>query len=149
VTGTELAFAAFGVATQGLLLAFFVARRWWRSLADRFGWVVYAFSALGLPLGAWLFLGGQSWRLFVGPLLMALWALFGTIVDLWRPSQWRGKPVVWHVLIPYLVLYFAAQMFMWWPLWSIERVAWVVFLLLFVPSTILNIRGHFDDGTAG
>jgi hypothetical protein len=147
VTGAELAFAGFGVATQGLLLGFFAGRRWWRSLAERFGWIVYAFSGLGLPLSGWLLLDGQSWRLFIGPLLMALWALFGAYVDLWRPSQWRRSPIAWNVFVPYLALYISAQMFMWWPLWNIERAAWLAFLLLFVPSTILNIRGHFGDGS--
>jgi hypothetical protein len=33
-------------------------------------------------------------------------------------------------------------MFLWWPLWIIDRVAWAVYLLLVVPSTALNIRGH-------
>ena len=36
-------------------------------------------------------------------------------------------------------------MFMWWPLWDVMRVAWVVFLVLFVASTGLNLRGHFGD----
>ena len=85
LTQAEIVFVVFGIATQALLLAFFAARRWSPQLAERFGWVVYAFSGLGLPLGVWLLLDGQSWRLFVGPLLMALWALFGAIVDLWRP----------------------------------------------------------------
>ena len=146
LTQAEIVFVVFGIATQALLLAFFAARRWSPPLADRFGWVVYAFSGLGLPLGAWLLLDGQSWRLFVGPLLMACWALFGATVDLWRPRQWRRTPVDWNVLIPYLALYFSAQMFLWWPLWNIERAAWALFLLLFVPSTVLNIRGHFGDG---
>ena len=149
LTQAEIVFVVFGIATQALLLAFFAARRWSPQLADRFGWVVYAFAGLGLPLGLWLLLDGQSWRLFVGPLLMARWALFGAIVDLWRPRQWRRTPVAWNVLIPYVVLYFSAQMFLWWPLWNIERAAWAVFLLLFVPSTILNIRGHFGDGADG
>ena len=149
LTQAEIVFVVFGVATQALLLGFFAARRWSPQLADRFGWVVYAFSGLGLPLGVWLLLDGQSWRLFVGPLLMAAWAVFGATVDLWRPRQWRRTPVLWNVLIPYLVLYFSAQMFLWWPLWNIERAAWAVFLLLFVPSTVLNIRGHFGDGASG
>jgi hypothetical protein len=146
-TGAEAAFAIFGVATQASLLGFFAARRWRPPLATQFGWVVYAFAGLGLPLGAWLLLDGQSWRLFVGPLLMALWALLGAIVDLWRPRLWRGPPVAWNVLLPYLALYFLAQMFMWWPLWNIERAAWVLYLLLFVPNTVLNIRGHFGEET--
>lgn len=145
MTGAEVAFAVFGLATQALLLGFFAVRRWSPHLAERFGWVVYALAWLGLPLGAWLFLDGQSWRLFVGPLLMALWALFGAVVDLWRPHQWRRQPVARSAFLPYLVLYISAQMFMWWPLWNIERAAWALYLLLFVPSTILNIRGHFGD----
>ncbi len=143
MTGAELAFVAFGLATETLLLGYFAARRWSQQLAARFGWVVYAFGGLGLPLGAWLFLDGQTWRLFVGPLLVAAWALFGAIVDVWRPRQWRRPPIAWNVLGPYLALYFSAQMFMWWPLWNIEPAAWVVYLLLFVPSTVLNIGGHF------
>ena len=107
---------------------------------------MYAFAGLGLPLGAWLLLDGQSWRLFVGPLLTAAWAAFGASVDLWRPSDWRRPPIAWNVFVPYLALYFSAQMFMWWPLLSIEPAAWAVFLVLFVPSTVLNVRGHFGDG---
>jgi hypothetical protein len=44
------------------------------------------------------------------------------------------------------MLYFWGQMFMWWPLWDIERAAWAFFLVLFVPNTILNIRGHSGEG---
>ena len=146
MTGTEVAFAGFGVATQALLLGFFVARRWSPRLAERGGWAVYAFAGVGLPLGAWLFLDGQSSRLFAGPLLMAAWALLGAVVDLWCPREWRRSPVAWNVLVPYLALYFMAQMFMWWPLWSIERAAWVLFLVLFIPNTILNLRGHAGGG---
>ncbi len=142
MSGDEIAFAAFGVAGQVLLLCFFAARRWSPPIADRHGWIVYAFAGFGLPLGVWLIVDGQSWRLFVGPLLFALWALVGAIVDLWRPREWR-RPPAWNVLVPFAGLYFLAQMFLWWPLWDIERAAWLLFLVLFVPSTLLNIAGHF------
>jgi hypothetical protein len=147
LTGSELAFAAFGLTTQALLLAFFAARRWAPRPAARFGWAVYAFAGLGLLLGTWLLVDGQSWRLFVGPLLTAAWAAFGAYVDLWRPRDWRRTPIAGNVFFPYLALYFSAQMFMWWPLWDIERVAWAIYLLLFVPNTILNIRGHPGDAS--
>jgi len=146
MTGVETAFVAFGLATQALLLGFFASRRWSPRFAARYGWLVYAFSAFGLPLGLWLFAQGESWRLFVGPLLTVLWAAYGSLVDLWRPRPWRGPPIMWNVFVPYLVLYFLAQMFMWWPLWDINRVAWGIYLLLFVPNTALNIRGHVDEG---
>jgi len=138
-------FTAFGIASQAILVCFFAGRRWSPQLAQRFGWFAYAFAGLGLPVGAWLFLGGQSWRLYVGPLLMAAWALFGVGVDLGRPRQWRW-PIVWRVFVPYLALYFWAQMFLWWPLWDFNRAAWAVFLVLFVANTALNLRGHFGDG---
>jgi len=137
-------FAAFGVASQAVLACFFAARRWWLRAAERFGWVAYAFAGLGLPLGVWLLLGGESWRLYVGPLLMAAWALFGAVVDLVQPRQWRW-PIVWNVAAPYFLLYFWAQMFMWWPLWNTLRAVWAVFLVLFVANTALNLRGHFGD----
>ena len=143
-----VAFAAFGLASQAVLVCFFSARRWSRELADRFGWLAYAFAGLGLPLGVWLLLDGQSWRFCTGPLLMAAWALFGAAVDLWRPSQWRW-PIVWRVAAPYFVLYFVAQMFMWWPLWDVARTAWAFFLVLFVVNTVLNLRGHFGDEQSG
>lgn len=146
---TVVAFAAFGVASQAVLACFFVARRWWPRVAQRFGWLAYAFAGLGLPLGLCLLLGGESWRLCVGPLLLAAWALFGATVDLWRPRQWRRAPIMWNVFVPYLALYFWAQMFMWWPLWDVWRAAWAVFLVLFVANTALNIRGHFDEESHG
>jgi hypothetical protein len=137
-----VAFAAFGVAMQAALLAFFASRRWWPGLAVGLGVVVYGFGGLGLPLGAWLLLDSQPWRLVAGPILTAGWALYGADIDLWRPRPWRGPPVQWRMLAPYLVAYFFAQMFMWWPLWDIDRVLWALFLILFVPSTLLNIGGH-------
>lgn len=149
MTVPEVLFAAFGIASQTLLLGFFAARRWRPVAALPLGRAAYAFAVLGLPLGAWLLLDGQSWRLFVGPLLMALWALLGAFVDLWRPRDWRVPPIAWGVLIPYVALYFWAQMFMWWPLWDIERVAWALYLVLFAANTVLNIRGHVEAGSGG
>lgn len=141
------AFAVFGIATQALLLAFFAARTWAPQAAARLGWVVYACAGLGLPLAVWLLVDGQSWELVVGPVLTAVWALLGATVDLWRPRQWRTPPVRWRVFLPYLMLFFWGQMFLWWPLWDIERAVWALFLVLFVLSTVLNIRGHVDDAT--
>ena len=144
--GSEVAaFAAFGIASQALLVAFFAARRWSPRVAERLGWLAYAFAALGLPLSGWLSLAGQSWKLYAGPLLLALWAAFGASVDLWLRVQWRRTPVRWSVFVPYLVLYFSAQMFLWWPLWDAQRTLWGGFLVLFVANTALNLRGHYGD----
>jgi hypothetical protein len=145
MTGPELVFAVFGVASQALLMGFFAARRFAPQVALPIGWAVYAFAALGLPVGLWLLADGQSWRLVAGPILVAAWAVLGAYVDLWRPREWRGPPIQWSVFAPYVALYFVAQMFMWWPLWNIERTAWVLYLVLFVANTALNLRGHFGE----
>jgi hypothetical protein len=147
VTGAELAFTVFALGTQAVLLGYFVARRWSPGLAARFGWAAYAIAGLGLPLGLWLLVGGASWRLFAGPLLMAGWALLGTYVDVLRPREWRRAPLVMGVLVPYVALYVAAQMCLWWPLVDIAPVAWWCFLVLFVPSTALNLWGHAVPGS--
>jgi hypothetical protein len=142
-----VAFAAFGIGSQVVLVGFFAARRWAPGLAERFGWIAYAVAALGLPLGGWLLAAGQSWRFWTGPVLLAVWAALGVTVDLWRRIEWRD-PIRWNVFVPYVVLYFFAQMFLWWPLWDVERVAWACFLVLFAVSTALNLRGHFGEGAS-
>jgi hypothetical protein len=147
--GSEIAFVAFGLVWQAALLAFFVARRWRPALTDGLGVVAYSIGGLGLPLAAWLVLAEPPfWRLAIGPFLAAGWALLGWWVDLHRPRPWRGPPIRWNVLVPYVGLYFWAQMFLWWPLWDIERAAWVAFLVLFVGNTTLNLVGHRRSATA-
>jgi hypothetical protein len=60
---------------QALLVAFFASHRSRSRSEWLFGRLAYAFAWLGFPIGAWLVLDSQSWRLFVGPLLMAAWAV--------------------------------------------------------------------------
>ena len=147
MSGEEATFVGFGLASQMLLVLFFAARRWWPANAAMLGRIAYSFAAIGLPVGLWLIIGGHGPTLSVGPLLFAGWALFGASVDVWRPRPWRGPPVEWNVLVPYVAVYFLAQMFMWWPLWGIAREAWTVFLVLFAANTALNFRGHLGPGS--
>ena len=148
-------FATYAITSQVILAAFFASRRWYRPGADRFGWSAYAFGVLGLAAGIWLAVHGASWRLFAGPILFAIWAGYGAWVDLIRRIEWRPTaesverraPIRWGVLGPYITLYLAAQMFLWWPLWDYWRLGWAVYLVLFVANTALNIAGHFGGGS--
>jgi hypothetical protein len=137
-------FAAFGLASQALLVSFFAARRWRPGRADRLGIAAYACGALGLPVGVALMLAGQPYQLFTGPILLAVWAALGAAVDLWRPRPWRGPRIDWRVMAPYVAVYFFAQMFLWWPLWNVARAAWFGFGVLFAVNTALNLRGHTE-----
>lgn len=138
------AFAVFALASQAILLLYFAGRRWRLAAAEKYGWVAYAFGGLGAALGIWLLFVGASWRLFAGPLLFATWATYGAWVDLLRRVEWRW-PIHWNVFGPYLTLYLAAQMFLWWPLWNVWRMGWVVYLVLFVANTALNMSTHFGS----
>ena len=137
-----VAFSTFAIASQAILLAYFAGRTWLSQAAERFGWIAYAFGALGAPIGLWLVADGASWRLYAGPLMFAAWSAFCAWADLGVKVEWR-RPVRWSVLGPYVALYLAAQMFLWWPLWTYWRPGWVVYLLLVVANTALNLRGHF------
>jgi hypothetical protein len=139
-------FGGYGIASQAILLAYFAARRWRPSLAERYGWAAYAFGAAGLFLGLALAAYGASFRLFTGPLLLAGWAGYGWWVDLARKIDWR-RPMRWSVAGPYLALYLGAQMFLWWPLWNVARGLWAVYLALFAANTLLNLLGHVTPPT--
>lgn len=137
-------FALFGIASQAILLVFFASRRWSPAIAERCGWVAYAFGVLGVAAGAWLIAAGAPWRLFAGPLLFAVWSAFGAWADLLHRVQWR-RPIRWSIFGPYLTLYLAAQMFLWWPLWTYWRLGWAVYLVLFIANTTLNMLGHWGQ----
>ena len=139
-------FAAFGLVSQLVLVGFFSARRWLPRLARPLGYAAYGFGSLGLFVGGWLIAVGASWRLFVGPLLMFAWAVFGAWIDVVRPIEWR-RPIRPSVFAPYVAVYFLAQMFLWWPLRDGQRLWWGVFAVLFAANTALNIRGHFGTPT--
>jgi len=134
-------FVGYGLAVQAVLIAFFAARRWAPARADGLGWLSYGCAGSGLLVAVWLVWADQPMRLWVGPLLWAAWAGLGGTVDLWRAVPWR-HPIRVAVFVPYVVLYFFAQMFMWWPLWDVAFTAWLVYALLFVANTAMNFSGH-------
>lgn len=147
MSAAESIFMLFGIGTQLALAAFFAARRWAPGRASTLGRVAYAAAGLGLPLGVWLASDGQSWRLWVGPILLSAWAAFGATLDLWRKVEWRD-PIVPRLFTPFVTLYFFGQMFLWWPMWKTARIAWAVFAIVFVVNTALNLAGHLARSQA-
>lgn len=140
-------FVAFALTSQAVLLVYFAARRWWPRIADTYGWLAYGFGAIGFAVGAGIAFEGGSWRLYAGPLLFAAWAAFGVWADLLARTVWR-RPVRWSVFGPYVTLFLAAQMFLWWPMWDDWRAGWAVYLVLFVCNTGLNLAGHARGSVA-
>ena len=142
-----IAFAFYGLGCQALLALFFGAWRWSPRLADWLGWIAYSFSSIGLPLGGSFLLGDLSWRLYLGPLVFALWGGFAVVAGLWPRLQWRTSPRR-RVLVPYIALYLGGQLLLWWPLWSLWRTGWYLYATLFFATTALGLQKMMTDAKA-
>ena len=111
------------------------------SYTKKFGWVVYALCIPAAIISVILLLGGKDWTLWLGGILFVIYAAFGFWVDFIAKIQFR-KPLRLSIVIPYVLLYLAMLMFYWWPLWPISRSLWLIYTILYVIVTILNIRSH-------
>lgn len=132
-------FTAFFI--QIVLLVYFAIRKWDFDLAMQWGWLVYALALPAVIVSLVLLIAGKPWYLWAAGFLYVVWAIFGYVVDIARPIAWRS-PVYLPVLLPYVLLYLASQMFYWWPLGTIQRSLWFIYAVLFVVSTIFNVSSH-------
>lgn len=126
---------------QIVLLLYFAIRKWNFDLALRWGWVIYALAVPALILTILLMRGRTSWFFWISGFLYLAWAVFGYVVDIAHPVEWRS-PIFWPVFLPYVLLYMATLMFYWWPLAIIQRPLWYVYAGLFLVSTYLNVSSH-------
>lgn len=146
-TVLQTMFVAFALISQTLLILNFAAYKWKPGIQKKWGWIVYAFGWLALPLGLYFIASGGPWYSWFACILFAAWAIFGYIVDILRPVNWRG-PIRWQILVPYLVLYISAQFAFWIPLWFIWPGYWIIYAVLYTISTVLNISNHPRPGKA-
>ncbi len=126
---------------QIVLLVFFANRKLDFDLAVKWGWIVYALAVPAVIVSLVLLVGGKPWYLWPAGFLYAAWAILGYVVDIARPVEWRS-PILWPVLIPYVILFISSQMFYWGPLGNIQRPLWFIYAVLLVISTMLNISSH-------
>jgi hypothetical protein len=130
---------------QVSLLIYFAVRKWDFERAMAWGWIVYALAIPAVIVSVILLSGGKPWYLWLAGFLFATWAIFGYVVDIARPVEWRS-PILWSVFIPYVLLYLSSLMFYWWPLANIQRPLWFIYAVLFVLSTVLNLTSHTRPG---
>ena len=126
---------------QAALLIFFAMRKWRFDTAMEYGWVVYALGVPAFIVSVILLFNGKSWQFWLGGFLITVWAIYGFTVDSVLGIQWR-YPRVLPVLIPYVLLYLAWQMFYWFPLGTLYRPLWFIYAALFAVSTALNVTSH-------
>ena len=124
-----------------LIIHFAIRKRYFESYTLKYGWLVYALSIPAVIISIILLLGGKSWSLWVGGFLFLVFAIYGYRVDYVKKIQWR-KPLQRSIMFPYAFMYLATVMFYWWPIGQLSRPLWIVYGVLFVIATILNLTSH-------
>jgi hypothetical protein len=134
-------FVAFAFISQGLLILNFAALKWRPHVQRKWGWIVYASGLISLALGILFWVSGRAWYLGFACGLFTIWTMFGYIIDVLQPIEWR-KPIRWLIFIPYVILYISAQFAFWIPLWFIRPGYWFIYAVLYTISTVLNVSTH-------
>ena len=135
------AFVVFGFAVQILLVAFFAAHLWRPAQEGLLGNIVYGMGLLALVLAVAFVADGQPWYLAFAFVMYAAWAALGSLIDVFRPIQWREPPRL-SILVPYAVLLTIALLAFWIPLWAVDRALWLAFGALYAVHTTLNLASH-------
>lgn len=135
-------FVTWAFLFQVVLIVHFAIRKpLFESYTERFGWIVYALSIPAVIISLILMRGGKDWSFWLGGFLFVIYAAFGTWVDYVARIPFRN-PLQLTILVPYILLYLATVMFYWWPIALLSRPLWLVYAVLFVIATVLNITSH-------
>ena len=138
----EILFVVWALFFQIVHIVHFALRkRFFESYTIKIGWIVYALSIPAVVISIVLLLGGKTWSFWLGGFLFLVFAAYGYRVDYVKKIQWRN-PLRLSIMFPYVFLYLGTVMFYWWPLALLSRPLWVVFAVLFVIGTILNVTSH-------
>jgi hypothetical protein len=137
----EILFAVSAFLFQTVLIIHFALRKWHFDFAMRYGPLVYALSIPAAAVSVLLLLGGKTWSQWLSGFIFLIWAIFGYNVEYAQGIQWRN-PIRWSIFGLYVFLYLATVMFYWWPLALVSKLLWVVYAVLFIASTILNVTSH-------
>jgi hypothetical protein len=138
----DILFVVWAFFFQVALVVHFALRKWFfESYTMKYGWIVYALSLPAAAISIALLLGGKSWSFWLGGFLFLIYAAYGYWIDYAKGIEWRN-PLRWSIMIPYVFLYLSTVMFYWWPLGLLSRPLWIVFAVLFVIGTVLNITSH-------
>lgn len=134
-------YVSFAFLVQALLIINFAARNWRPAIEQTYGWIIYGLGAPSVVLGAFMLVEDQPWFFVLPPFLYFVWAIFGYVVDLWRPVSWRMPPR-WSIFVPYVGLFAASLLVFWGSMWSIGTIYWIAFGVMYVIHTTLNIYSH-------
>lgn len=124
-----------------LIVHFAIRKPFFESYTLKYGWLVYALAIPAVMISILILRAGKPWYFWIGGFLFAVYAAYGYWVDYVKGYDWRS-PLQLEIVFPYITLYLATVMFYWWPLIRLDRRLWVVYTVLFIIATVLNIRSH-------
>lgn len=134
-------FVIWAFVMQICLIVLFAIRKVNLDLILQYGWIFYLLSIPAVIVSIMMLRNGKDWSFWVGGFIFLAWAIFGYMVEYSFGIKWRN-PVVWAVLIPYVVLYLGTIMFYWFPLGILSRPLWYTYAVLFALGTYLNVTSH-------
>lgn len=135
-------FVIWAFILQISLIVLFAIRKSNLELILQYGWIFYLLFIPAVFVSILMLRGGKEWSFWIGGFIFLLWAIFGLIVEYGlKIHQWRN-PIIWSILIPYVVLYLGTIMFYWFPVGILSRPFWYIYGVLFALGTYLNITSH-------
>ena len=124
-----------------LILHFAVRKRFFESYTVKYGWLVYALCFPSCVVSIILIFGGKPWTNWLGGFLFLIYAAYGYWIDYIKQIPWRN-PLRKDIMFPYVTLYLVTIMFYWWPLYPLSLALWIIYTVLYVLATYLNINSH-------
>jgi hypothetical protein len=135
-------FLIWAFTLQVILIVHFAVRKpFFDSYTLKYGWIVYALCIPAAGISVILLRGGKTISFWLGGLLFIAFAAFGFWADYLAGITFRTERHL-PVLIPYILLYLSTVMFYWWPVGMLSKALWVIYGILFLIATVLNITSH-------
>ena len=134
-------FIIWAFVVQISLVVLFAIRKMNLDLILQYGWIFYLLSIPAVIVSLMMLRNGKAWSFWAGGFIFFVWAIFGFMVEYQLGIKWRS-PVVWSILVPYVLLYLGTIMFYWFPLGALSRPLWYIYAVLFAISTYLNVTSH-------
>jgi hypothetical protein len=134
-------FVIWAFVMQLCLIVLFAIRKSNLNIILEYGWIFYLLCIPAVIVSIVMLRAGKEWSFWIAGFIFLVWAVFGYVVEYRLGITWRD-PVVWTVLVPYVLLYLSTTMFYWFPLGILSRPLWYIYAVLFALGTYLNITSH-------
>jgi len=134
-------FVIWAYVLQVCLIILFAIRKTNLDFILQYGWIFYLLCIPAVLVSILMLRNGKDWSFWIGGFIFLVWAIFGYVVEYRFGIKWRN-PIVWSVLVPYVLLYLGTIMFYWFPLGILGKPLWYIYAILFIFGTYLNVTSH-------